>query len=95
MKHFNKLTPAETERLSILSEECAEVIQIIGKIMRHGYESSHPNGGPCNRELLEVEFGHVLCAKRMMVISSDLNDDSINNSLDEKREKIKPYLHHQ
>lgn len=40
--HFNGLTPAEAERLAMLTEECAEVIQIIGKILRHGYESYHP-----------------------------------------------------
>lgn len=42
MKHFNQLTPAEHERLAYLMEECGEVIQIIGKIMRHGYESYDP-----------------------------------------------------
>lgn len=42
MQHFNNLTPAEAERLAYLSEECAEVIQIIGKILRHGYESRDP-----------------------------------------------------
>ena len=34
--HFNNLTPGEAERLAILAEECGEVIQIIGKILRHG-----------------------------------------------------------
>lgn len=41
-EHFNRLTPAEHERLAYLMEECGEVIQIIGKIMRHGYESRDP-----------------------------------------------------
>ena len=43
MDHFNKLTPAEAERLAILAEECGEVIQVIGKILRHGYDSYHPD----------------------------------------------------
>lgn len=47
-EHFNKLTPAENERLAYLMEECGEVIQIIGKIMRHGYESYDPTD-PNNR----------------------------------------------
>ena len=37
--HFNKLTEAEQERLVILAEECSEVIQIVCKILRHGYDS--------------------------------------------------------
>ena len=59
-QHFNGLTPAETERLAMLAEECAEVIQIVGKILRHGYESHHPdtpdvsNRFLLRRELLDV-----------------------------------------
>lgn len=57
MKHFNKLTPAETERLAILAEECGETIQVIGKILRHGYESFHPKDyATTNRTLLENEL---------------------------------------
>lgn len=41
-EHFNRLTPAEHERLAYLMEECGEVIQAIGKIMRHGWESRDP-----------------------------------------------------
>lgn len=42
MKHYNELTPEEHERLSLLMEECGEVVQIIGKIFRHGYERYPP-----------------------------------------------------
>ena len=41
--HFNGLTPAEAERLAMLAEEAAEVIQAVGKILRHGYASYHPD----------------------------------------------------
>jgi NTP pyrophosphatase (non-canonical NTP hydrolase) len=41
--HFNGLSPAEAERLAMLAEECGEVIQVIGKILRHGYDSYHPD----------------------------------------------------
>jgi len=55
--HFNQLTPAQAERLAMLAEECGEVIQIIGKILRHGYESYHPNNPVfSNRDLLHQEL---------------------------------------
>lgn len=57
MDHFNKLTPAEDERLAILIEECAEVIQAATKIQRHGYESTDPDSGETNRAALERERG--------------------------------------
>ena len=57
MEHFNKLTPAEAERLAMLAEECGEVIQVIGKIMRHGYDSYHPaDPTTTNRALLGREL---------------------------------------
>lgn len=61
MNHFNELTPAEAERLAMLSEECAEVIQAVSKILRHGYESVNPlepekgtNREQLGRELIDV-----------------------------------------
>lgn len=95
MKNFNKLTPAETERLAILSEECAEVIHIIGKIVRHGYESCHPSGSPTNRESLEIEIGHVNFIQHFMIQKKDINMTMICQSLTEKSSKIQKYLHHQ
>ncbi|MGR3521928.1 MAG: hypothetical protein ACU0FT_04160 [Paracoccus sp. (in: a-proteobacteria)] len=57
MKHFNGLTPAQSERLAMLAEEAAEVIQIVGKILRHGYESHHPDDpDTSNRQLLANEI---------------------------------------
>ena len=51
--HFNGLTPAEAERLAMLAEECGEVIQMVGKILRHGYDSYHPaDPNTTNKQLL-------------------------------------------
>lgn len=91
---FNQLTPAEHERLAILAEECAEVIQVVGKILRHGYESRHPGGGPNNRELLEEELGHALFAQSFMCASGDIIAMRIQEHGTKKAEKIWKYLHH-
>lgn len=95
MDHFNKLTPAEDERLALLMEECAEVIQIVGKIQRHGYESRHPDGGPTNRELLEKELGHVDAAQELMFRPRDISMDAIFVSTEKKLRNVLQYLHHQ
>lgn len=59
--HFNQLDPAEAERLAILSEEMGEALQIVGKILRHGYHSYNPlkPTRTTNRELLVQELSHV------------------------------------
>lgn len=57
MTHFNGLTPAEAERLAMLIEECGEVIQAATKVLRHGWDSHHPdNPHADNRNMLHVEI---------------------------------------
>lgn len=61
-EHYNGLTEAEAERLAMLAEEAAEVIHVVGKILRHGYEQKHPDKGTTNRENLRsemIDFGAV------------------------------------
>lgn len=97
--HFNKLTPAEHERLAILSEELGEAQQAIGKILRHGYESCDPTftsedeRAPTNRENLEKELGDVVFAINML--GDDIYQPAVGRRVLSKAEKIKPYLHHQ
>lgn len=95
MEHFNELNPAEHERLALLAEELAESIQIIGKILRHGYENYHPVSGSTNRELLEKELGHLNNAISMMYEAKDLNIIKIVEHADDKRMTINEYLRHQ
>lgn len=96
---FNGLTPAEAERLALLAEECGEVVQIIGKILRHGYESTHPEGGPTNREALAREVGDIFAVVEFMRDQhDDLSDMSIEAAHLSKNNKLVgcgAYLHHQ
>lgn len=95
---FNKLTDAEAERLAILAEECAEVIQVVGKILRHGYESHHPNNRTVsNRMLLETEIGHIDAAVITLGGLSDVRAESIAESCVNKKKAIRSrkYTHHQ
>ena len=100
--HFNKLTPAEFERLAILGEELGEAQQVIGKILRHGYESYNPtipvpeDKRPIiNRWLLEKELGDVLWAMRAMYAAHDISGEYIEKASIEKGPRAAKYLHHQ
>jgi NTP pyrophosphatase (non-canonical NTP hydrolase) len=99
MWHFNELTPAEDERLALLLEECGEVIQVIGKIQRHGYLSHDPTSQaqypPNNRDLLAKELGDVLAAITMMEAGRDIVSSEILTRRDVKLKKVRKYLHHQ
>lgn len=99
---FNQLTVAEDERLALLLEECGEVVQIIGKIQRHGYQSYDPTKQvpedehpTVNRSLLEKELGDVLHAIDRMRFSRDINYSRILDHSIAKAPKVEKYLHHQ
>lgn len=94
-KHFNNLDPAQLERVAVLFEECGEVIQVCGKIVRHGFDSRHPDGGEDNRRLLEKELGDLKLAEIMMANRGDISRDAIMVATTEKNARIGPYLHHQ
>lgn len=93
-EHFNRLTPAEAERLAMLAEECGEVIQIVGKILRHGYDSYHPvNPRVTNRQLLVKELRDVN-AVLLAMGQSELQDYSVQDVLGVWERKLQ-YTHHQ
>lgn len=96
VRFLNMLSPAHRERLILLMEECAEVQQVIGKILRHGYESYHPDTPEVtNRMLLERELGDVGCALTMMMSSGDVDAFKITEAATSKTERVKQYLHFQ
>lgn len=97
MKHFNNLTPAEAERLALLAEEMGEAAQIIGKILRHGYDSYNPTiaDSPRNREMLETELGHISWAIGLMCKVNDISQGNIQQHKAVKANKVGRYLHHQ
>lgn len=91
---FNGLTPAQAERLHYLIEECGEVIHAASKVLRHGYESYHPEGGPSNRERLTEELGQLFVATRMMWLRGDYDWQALCDAQDAKYLRINKYLHH-
>lgn len=96
-KHFNQLSEAELERLAILAEECAEVQQVIMKILRHGYANYNPDDpdNTENRQLLNKELGDLQNIIDLMALSEDIDEFTILGYRDAKKRKIYKYLHHQ
>lgn len=64
------------EVMSILQEECAEVIQAVSKINRFGIDNYKPGKPKTNREHLEEELGDMLA---MIEILQDMGVVDINN----------------
>lgn len=92
------LTPAEQERLEILAEECAEVVQAVTKILRHGYESAHPDerDGLDNRHYLGVEITDVYAAVFALIEYQDMEASYVDDdAIEAAAEKKLRYSHHQ
>jgi NTP pyrophosphatase (non-canonical NTP hydrolase) len=93
--HFNQLTPAEDERLALLAEECAEVIQAVTKIQRHGYASCHPTTGVNNCVTLTREMGDLLAAMQLLYDAGDVCEKAVLLACRNKQDAVNMYLHHQ
>lgn len=99
LRHFNELTPGQDERLALLAEECAEVIQVVAKIQRHGYLSHDPTSQALypssNRDLLEREIGDVMAAIRILGDAMDITESHLHDRMKRKQLAVRKYLHHQ
>jgi len=93
-EHFNRLTEAQAERLAMLAEECGEVIQVVGKILRHGYDSYHPNDpSTTNRDLLGYELTDLLAVAASLCRDS-VPEGSLHDQ-DRAWERKLRFAHHQ
>jgi hypothetical protein len=93
----NQLSAAEVERLALLMEECAEVQQVIGKILRHGFESYNPHdpARTTNRALLEKEMGDLRAVTRLLYREDDVSEGAIARACTAKTASMQQWLHHQ
>jgi hypothetical protein len=94
--HFNELSPAQAERLALLIEEQGKVLQVIGKILRFGYDSRHPkNPRISNRELLEKELDDVDAALALMFKARDISENERDGWARNKLSVIARWVRHQ
>jgi NTP pyrophosphatase (non-canonical NTP hydrolase) len=84
----------EAERLHLLQEECAEVIQAVSKVLRHGWDQRHPSRPSLsNRQDLEAEVGHLRFALGLLEQNLDVNSTAVHQSATRKGSTIAPFLH--
>ena len=97
MPFDTKLSDAQIELLSLVAEECAETIQAITKILRHGYDSTNPliENGPSNRDHLEKELGDVTAAIAMLCTSGDVSKYTCMAHAKDKVDSVGQWLHFQ
>lgn len=99
MSSFNNgLGLDEAERLAVLLEELGEVQQVIGKILRHGYNSVNPllpdGEQVSNRGLLQREIGDLEFAISLMKSRGDVDSDDVAYFKNRKSHRIWRWLHH-
>ena len=92
--NFNELTPAQTELIALLMEECGELVQACGKILRHGLDSFHPDTEISNREALVHEMGDVTAAMKMLCNNSIVDKEIVFEKSVNKLKRVREYLHH-
>lgn len=78
--------------MSILQEECAEVIQAVSKINRFGLNNAW--NGVTNKEALITEIGDVVAIISVLIDETDINISAqqINAAVEKKLIKLKEFL---
>ena len=85
------VAPNIPEVLSILQEECAEVIQAVSKVQRFGLDNHHPERTKTNKQELEEELGDLLAMIQILTDQNFLDKASIALATQAKTQKLKQY----
>ena len=78
----------EDLNLTILMEECAEVIQVCSKIKRFGIDDFHPKEKEINRNVLERELGDLMCMAAILVKQGTIQEANIEQASLNKLKKL-------
>ena len=90
-----RVSAVDRELLICLMEECAEVIHIASKTVRHGLESYNPRelAGRSNKQALNREVGDLTCLITLLQQRTILHSDVISRYHDIKLRTLSEYLH--
>jgi hypothetical protein len=83
------------EVFDLIQEECSEIIQIISKIRRFGFQSYHPDDPEkrSNHQLLNDEVGDFETLKNYLVEANILDPIHLAQRIKFKKEKLRKYSH--
>lgn len=77
------------KNLTILQEECAEIVQVVSKIRRFGMDCYHPKKeGVTNRDHLVQEMGDVVALMGIVCATEDITWASVLRAAEEKVIKL-------
>lgn len=81
--------------MSVLQEECAEVIQAVSKINRFGMNGEWE--GVTNKQALIQEIGDVLAMVNVLLEDTDINIDieDVEIAIQKKLKKLEIFLPHE
>jgi NTP pyrophosphatase (non-canonical NTP hydrolase) len=86
------MTDKTSEILSILQEECAEVIQAISKINRFGLDGVNPSTSVSNRDSLINEIGDTMAMVYCLInVTNFITEEEIAVASDAKLNKLKTW----
>lgn len=83
----------ESEILNLIAEESAEVIQIVSKINRFGFDSCHPKDPEMktNRDLLVEELGDLIALVDIAIDKNIITLSELVDAVLSKKERLKLY----
>lgn len=79
----------DREILLIAQEECAEVIQVISKVFRFGFDAKHPNEDVNNLQRLEEELGDLACMIGLLIDKKIVSEKNLEKAAKMKLKKLK------
>jgi NTP pyrophosphatase (non-canonical NTP hydrolase) len=85
----NGLSAAQEEMFQLMEEECAELIQAVSKVRRHGLSSVNRDGTAFNRDDLLEEASDVLACLALLTHNGLLDREKMNDMARIKLNRIK------
>jgi len=81
------------EVLAMVSEECGEVVQAIGKALRHGIDDWNPVTGIDNKDAIVTELADVIAVAVLLLEFLEIPQSTIDANYERKFTKLLEYTH--
>lgn len=92
ISRHKKPTLYERELLTIMQEECAEIIVQISKALRFGLRDGYPGGSETNRQAISREIGDFSAMVNLARTAKLIDDKALDGGYEAKLERLKQYM---